>query len=164
MADLVLVVDDDPVQRRLLEATLEKLGYKAQTADGGKSAMDALTGKNAHKISSVILDLVMPDMDGMAVLEAMSQQKLKQPVIVQTAQGGVETAVNAMRAGAVDFVIKPAAPQRLKVSLENALKIGALEGALKQAKKTVSGKASCIKERHPASRKSVQSQEKTVSS
>ncbi len=142
MADQVLIVDDDPVQRRLLDAMLTKLGYKTLNADGGHAAMDMLTGSDAHRISLVVLDLVMPEMDGMAVLEEMAAQKINLPVIVQTAQGGVETAVNAMRAGASDFVVKPASPQRLKVSLQNALKLGALEGELKRINKSVSGNLS----------------------
>lgn len=140
MANLILIVDDEPVQRRLMQGLVEKLGYKTLCADGGKSAMEALTGKNASRISAVILDLVMPDMSGMQVLEALQNEKYRPPVIVQTAQGGVETAVNAMRAGAVDFVVKPASPERLKVSLQNALKVGALEGEIKRIRKTSSGK------------------------
>ncbi|MEM8649548.1 MAG: sigma-54 dependent transcriptional regulator [Pseudomonadota bacterium] len=139
MANLILIVDDEPVQRRLMEATLEKLGYKTATAESGEAALAALDGKTGKRISAVILDLVMPEMDGMAVLEIMKSRKYTQPVIVQTAQGGVETAVNAMRAGAVDFVIKPAAPQRLKVSLQNALKMGALEGEIKRISKSAAG-------------------------
>jgi len=140
MADLILIVDDEPVQRRLLEATVQKLGYKTLTADSGLSAMEALTGKHASRITAIILDVVMPDMDGMEVLAAMRDKRMKQPVIVQTAQGGVETAVNAMRAGAVDFVMKPASPERLKVSLQNALKLDALQGEIKRINKAVSGK------------------------
>ncbi len=140
MADLVLIVDDEPVQRRLLQALVEKLGYKTLCVDGGKAAMEALSGKQASRISAVILDLVMPDMSGMDVLEALSTHKIRPPVIVQTAQGGVETAVNAMRAGATDFVVKPASPERLKVSIQNALKLGALEGEIKRIKKTSAGK------------------------
>ena len=139
MANLILIVDDEPVQRRLMEATLEKLGYKTATAESGEAALAALDGKTGKRISAVILDLVMPEMDGMTVLENMKSRKYTQPVIVQTAQGGVETAVNAMRAGAVDFVIKPAAPQRLKVSLQNALKMGALEGEIKRISKSAAG-------------------------
>ena len=120
MAELILIVDDEPVQRRLLEATIQKFGYRTMTADGGTSAIEALTGKHASRITAIVLDVMMPDMDGIEVLEAMRKKGLKQPVIVQTAKGGVETAVNAMRAGAVDFVMKPAAPERLKVSLKNA--------------------------------------------
>ena len=140
MADQVLVVDDDPVQRRLLEGMLDKLGYKTVMAESGEVALEKLNGKKGNQISSVVLDLVMPGMDGMAVLEEMKNAKLRQPVIVQTAQGSVETAVNAMRAGATDFVIKPAAPQRLHVSLQNALKINALQGEIKRINKSTSGK------------------------
>ncbi|MDJ0613638.1 MAG: sigma-54 dependent transcriptional regulator [Rhizobiaceae bacterium] len=140
MSELVLVVDDDPVQRRLLEGILGKLGYKTLSVDGGQAALDALSSEKGKKIKAVILDLVMPEVDGTAVLNAMAVEKLPQPVIVQTAQGGVETAVNAMRAGAVDFVVKPASPQRLKVSLQNALKMGALTGEIKRITKKRMGK------------------------
>lgn len=139
MADLVLVVDDEPVQRRLIEASLEKLGYRVMCADGGQAAIDALTDKSADAIKAVILDLVMPDIDGLSVLNAMQTHGLQQPVIVQTAQGGVETAVNAMRAGAVDFVVKPAAPARLKTAIQNALKLGALEITKKRKRKPAPG-------------------------
>ncbi len=140
MADLILIVDDEPVQRRLMQGLVEKLGYKTLCADGGNAAMNALNGKLGSRISAVILDLVMPDMSGMEVMEAMTCLKSRPPVIVQTAQGGVETAVNAMRAGAVDFVVKPASPERLKVSIQNALKLGALEGELKRISKKSAGK------------------------
>ncbi|MEM7290911.1 MAG: sigma-54 dependent transcriptional regulator, partial [Pseudomonadota bacterium] len=135
MSETILVVDDEPVQRRLLQASLEKLGYKPHCVDGGQAALDALNGKHGDKIRAVILDLVMPEIDGLAVLKAMSAQGLQQPVIVQTAQGGVETAVTAMRAGAVDFVVKPAAPKRLKTAIQNALKLGALEKTILTRKK-----------------------------
>ncbi|MEM7214464.1 MAG: sigma-54 dependent transcriptional regulator [Pseudomonadota bacterium] len=139
MPDKILVVDDEPVQRRLLQATLEKLGFEAACVESGAEALELLEGKAGRRIKAVILDLVMPEMDGMAVLEAMNSQKMSQPVIVQTAQGGVETAVNAMRAGAVDFVVKPASPQRLKTSIENALRMDALKGEIKRIKRTVKG-------------------------
>jgi len=139
MSDLILIVDDEPVQRRLLTAMLQKLGYATESVNGGEAAIAALTGKKASRISCVVLDLVMPDMDGMAVLETMRSRKLGQPVIVQTAQGGVETAVNAMRAGAIDFVVKPASPERLKVSVQNALKMGALETEIKRISKVNTG-------------------------
>ena len=139
MPGKILVVDDEPVQRRLLEATLEKLGFEPHCVSGGAQALEILEAENGQRIKAVILDLVMPEMDGIAVLEAMSAQKLTQPVIVQTAQGGVETAVNAMRAGAVDFVVKPAAPQRLKTSIENAMRMDALQGEIKRIKRSAKG-------------------------
>lgn len=140
MPEKVLVVDDEPVQRRLLTGQLEKLGYEAEAVEGGEEALSILSGKQGDRIKAVILDLVMPEMDGMAVLEAMRSQKMAHPVIVQTAQGGVETAVNAMRAGAMDFVVKPAAPERLKASLTNAMRFEALKGEIKRISRKASGK------------------------
>ncbi|MEM7069567.1 MAG: sigma-54 dependent transcriptional regulator [Pseudomonadota bacterium] len=140
MPQKILVVDDEPVQRRLLEGTLKKLGFDPESAENGVQALEILEGPHGQKIKAVILDLIMPEMDGMAVLEAMSQRKLAQPVIVQTAKGGVETAVKAMRIGASDFVVKPAAPERLRTSLQNALQMEALQGEIKRIKRSATGK------------------------
>ncbi len=123
MAETVLIVDDDPVQRRLLEAAMEKFGHRAMTAEDGEKAMTILAGPEGKRVRVVILDLVMPGMDGMAVLEAMRSRHIGAPVIVQTAQGSIDTAITAMRAGAFDFVVKPAAPERLKTAIGNALKV-----------------------------------------
>ena len=78
----------------------------------------------------VILDLVMPDLDGLGVLARMREAGSSIPVIVQTAHGGIDNVVSAMRAGAVDFVVKPVGAERLQVSLRNALAASALEGRI----------------------------------
>lgn len=135
----ILIVDDDPVQRRLVEAAVNKFGYDAITADGGPAALAVFEGPRGSDVSLVILDLVMPGMDGLAVLKRIRQRGVDIPVIVQTAQGGLETAISAMRAGAFDFVVKPAAPERLRVAIANALKVDALEGEAKRAKKPAVG-------------------------
>jgi DNA-binding NtrC family response regulator len=124
----VLIVDDDPIQRRLLAATVERLGHSAVAVDGGEAALKLLASAEGEAIALIILDLVMPDLDGMAVLARLRELERGIPVIVQTAHGGIEVVVSAMRAGAVDFVVKPASAERLQVSIENALKLGALEG------------------------------------
>jgi DNA-binding NtrC family response regulator len=129
MSDTVLIVDDDPVQRRLLDATVRKLGYAPLLADGGQMALDAVEAARPEELRAVILDLMMPGMDGIEVMERMRRQGIDVPVIVQTAQGGIETAVAAMRAGAFDFVVKPVSPERLGTAIRNALKVEALEGA-----------------------------------
>ncbi|WP_447413198.1 response regulator, partial [Clostridium perfringens] len=72
----------------------------------------------------IILDLVMPRKPGLEVLTELRAQGLTTPVIVLTATGGVETVVKAMQAGAQDFFIKPAAPERIIVSIRNALQMG----------------------------------------
>jgi DNA-binding NtrC family response regulator len=85
-----------------------------------------------------VLDLNMPGLDGMGVLAALSERGSEIPVIVQTANGSIEAVVAAMRAGAVDFVVKPVGAERLQVSLRNALKLGALEQELRHIKRRAS--------------------------
>src|SRR5580700_7049314 len=109
MAECVLIVDDDPVQRRLLQNMVEKAGYGVVTADGR------------------------------GVLGKMREAGLGIPVIVQTAHGGIDNVVSAMRAGAIDFVVKPAGAERLHVSVRNALNSSALEGELARIKHSRSG-------------------------
>ena len=136
MADQVLIVDDDPTQRRLLEATVSKLGFTPVTADSGDGALK-LTEGNIARLRAIVLDLVMPGMDGMEVMRRMHRRGLRVPIIVQTASGGIETAVAAMRAGAFDFVVKPVSPDRLSEALNGALKVEALQhkkNSLKPAK------------------------------
>jgi DNA-binding NtrC family response regulator len=77
-----------------------------------------------------MLDLVMPQMDGLAVLKTIRPNRPTLPVIVLTAKGGIDTVVTAMRAGADDFVVKPASPERIQVSIQNALKLNALNGEI----------------------------------
>jgi len=129
MSDTVLIVDDDPVQRRLLDEAVRRLGYAPVLADGGAMALETLEEGGAAGLRAVVLDLVMPGMDGIEVMQRLRKKGIDAPVIVQTAKGGVETAVAAMRAGAFDFVVKPVSPQRLGTAIRNALKVGELEGA-----------------------------------
>ena len=138
MAERVLIVDDDPVARRLVENMVSRSGYEPVTAEGGDLALAILTGGKT-RIDCVILDLVMPDLDGLGVLARMREAGLDIPVIVQTAHGGIDNVVSAMRAGAVDFVVKPVGAERLQVSLRNALATRALEGELNRIKRSRSG-------------------------
>ncbi len=137
MSQTVLIVDDDPVQRRLLEATVRRLGYGAVLADSGEAALSVLRAGDAADL--MILDLVMPGLDGFGVLAALGDSRIELPVIVQTANGSIETVVNAMRAGAVDFVVKPVGAERLGVSIKNALRLGSLEGEVRRMKRRADG-------------------------
>jgi len=139
MSPSILIVDDDPVQRRLLSAAVERFGYGAGAAAGGEEALARLTAPEGDAYALIILDLVMPDLDGMAVLARLREHDRSIPVIVQTAHGGIDTVVSAMRAGAIDFVVKPVSMERLQVSIENALKLGALEGELARMKRMATG-------------------------
>jgi DNA-binding NtrC family response regulator len=139
MASRILIVEDDPTQRRILEELVKRFGFDAVTADGGLKGLEALNGSNGGSIELIILDLMMPGMDGLEFLEKMQAVRGDLPVIVQTAQGSIETVIKAMRAGADDFVVKPVSPERLKISIQNLLKVNALTEEVKRLNKKVGG-------------------------
>lgn len=133
----VLIVDDDPVQCRLASEVVERAGFAPFIAHSGVEAMTLLD--EIKGIGAVLLDLVMPEMDGMAVLEAMKRENYAIPVIVMTGQSSLDTVVSAMRLGATDFFVKPVSPERITVSLRNALKLGTLETTLQAERARKSG-------------------------
>jgi DNA-binding NtrC family response regulator len=137
MVARVLIVDDDPVQRRLLDHMVRKFGYEPVLTESGEQALKLLTG--GERCECVVLDLIMPDLDGLGVLARLSEAGISVPVIVQTAHGGIDNVVSAMRAGAVDFVVKPVGAERLQVSVRNAIDKRALEGELARIKRSQSG-------------------------
>ncbi len=126
MTPTVLIVDDDTAQRRYLTAMLKASGYRVAEAEGGRAALDALLGRPAGEVALVLLDLYMPDLDGLSVLKRLRGAGHALPIIVLTSDGSVSSAVDAMRAGATDFLVKPVGPERLAVSIRNALAITAL--------------------------------------
>src|SRR5215471_12367556 len=90
MSERILIVDDGPVQRRLLENMLRRAGYDTLLADGGEAAVAILLGDSGAQIDAVVLDLGMPDLDGLGVVARMREAGLSTPVIVQTVHGGAE--------------------------------------------------------------------------
>lgn len=135
----ILIADDDPVQRRLLEAAVTRFGYRARCVENGAEAVAVLTGPDGAGIDLLILDLVMPELDGMGVITKLREQRISLPIIVQTAHAGIDTAVNAIRAGAQDFVVKPLSPERLEVAIRTFLRMSALEGEITRIHKQTSG-------------------------
>src|SRR6201995_4435639 len=140
MAASILIADDDAVQRRLVENMVQKCGYEAVVVDSGDAAIAMLTAADAPAIDAVVLDLVMPGLDGMGVLAKIREAGLSIPVIVQTAHGGIDNVISAMRAGAQDFVVKPVGMERLQVSLRNALNTSALKGELQRIRHSREGR------------------------
>ena len=138
MAKTVLVVDDDPAQRRLVQAVLDREGYQVVHAESGGEAIDRLTKGGGADV--VLLDLVMPTMSGMECLAEIRTAGVTTPVIVLTANGGIETVVKAMQAGAQDFFVKPASPERILVGIRNALQLTQLTAEVGRLKKHVSGR------------------------
>src|SRR6202790_5601859 len=140
MVASILIVDDDAVARRLVENMVQKCGYETLVVESGDAAIAALTTPGAQAIDAVVLDLVMPGLDGMGVLAKIREAGLSIPVIVQTAHGGIDNVVSAMRAGAQDFVVKPVGIERLQVSLRNALNASALMGELQRIRHSREGR------------------------
>ncbi len=139
MSGTILVVDDDPVQRRLLEAMVRRFGYEPIVAESGDQALSILRAPDGERIDIAVVDLVMPDLDGLGLLAKLREGGIETPVIVQTAHGSIETVVTAMRAGAIDFVVKPVGAERLQVSIKNALRVDSLEGEVRRMRRRASG-------------------------
>src|SRR3954451_11450937 len=140
MAATILIADDDAVQRRLVENMVQRCGYETLVVDSGDAAIALLTAPETAAVDAVVLDLVMPGLDGMGVLAKIREAGLNIPVIVQTAHGGIDNVVSAMRAGAHDFVVKPVGIERLQVSLRNALNASALKGELQRIRHSREGR------------------------
>jgi DNA-binding NtrC family response regulator len=119
---------------------VQKCGYETIVVDSGDAALAMLTGPDAPALDAVVLDLVMPGLDGMGVLSKIREAGINIPVIVQTAHGGIDNVVSAMRAGAQDFVVKPVGMERLQVSLRNALNASALKGELQRIRHSREGR------------------------
>jgi two-component system response regulator PilR (NtrC family) len=114
----VLVVDDEQSMRDLLAIMLRQAGYEVTVADGGESAVEIL---KSDTFDLVITDLRMRKVDGLAVLKATKEHSPRTAVLVVTAFASTETAVEAMKLGAYDYVTKPFKLEELKVTIGNAL-------------------------------------------
>jgi two-component system response regulator PilR (NtrC family) len=114
----VLVVDDEQSMRELLAIMLRQVGYEVTAADGGEAAIKAL---ETDTFDLVITDLRMRKADGLAVLRAAKEHSPRTVVLVVTAFASTETAVEAMKLGAYDYVTKPFKLDELKLTIANAL-------------------------------------------
>ncbi len=117
----VCVVDDDPGVRESLEALLGSAGFEAECYGSAKAFLD---GFDPSRVACILLDLRMPEMDGLTLLETLGAARRGVPVIMVTGHGDVPMAVRAMRAGAADFVEKPFEPNRLLQSLAEVVAAG----------------------------------------
>ena len=114
----VLVVDDEKNIRLMLTQALADGDTDVETAVNGEEAL-AKSEQMAYDL--VLLDLMLPGMDGLHVLRELRRRRPNVPVILLTAHGTVESAVEAMRAGAVNYLQKPFAPRELREAVEGAL-------------------------------------------
>lgn len=117
-ASRVLIVDDDAVSRRLLEVRLRALECEVVLAAGAREAIEAI---RQELPALMLLDLQMPEMSGMELLRTLRREGVDFPIIVVTAYGSIESAVEAMKEGAYDFIPKPFDPSHLEAVVRKAL-------------------------------------------
>jgi DNA-binding NtrC family response regulator len=112
-AHRILIVDDEPNVRLMLRIALEAARYEVIEAEDGAAALARLR-KDPQACDLVVLDLLMPRMDGMELLRQLRASGLVVPVVILTAHGSIPEAVEAMKLGAIDFLTKPITPETLR--------------------------------------------------
>lgn len=126
----VLVVDDDPDVLDMLKRLLERLDYNTFIAPNGQQGLEVI-GKN--KIDVVVSDLVMPEMDGMELLKRVKSLKGEVPFIMITGHPTIETAVEAIKKGAYDYLTKPFQVEEVQIKIDRALEKSGLSRKVKWA-------------------------------
>ena len=117
-SERILIVDDEEGMRRLLGRILAKEGYDTTTAANG---VDALRLVASERFDLVVTDIKMPEMDGLQLLQEIREYEPSLPVIVITAYGTIENAVQALRAGAYDYIAKPFEADEIKLTVAKVL-------------------------------------------
>jgi two-component system NtrC family response regulator len=119
----VLVIDDDESLRRVVEFNLQEEGYRVLTAADGQAGLDRL---QSARVDLVLSDVRMPEMDGIELLARIKAMQPDLPVVLLTAHGTIDSAVEAMKLGAFDYLTKPFARDQLKATVAKALDVAAL--------------------------------------
>lgn len=136
----VLLIDDDALHRRMLATLLSrKLSLESLEAENGRKGLELLESIPPGRIKLVLLDLNMPVLGGMETLEILARDYPGIPVIMITGSTDIQDAVQAMKSGATDFITKPYESDRMRVTVENALKIGTLTREVGRLKRKESG-------------------------
>jgi DNA-binding NtrC family response regulator len=116
--ETILVADDDPYIGKVLTDRLQALGYRVLLADGGKKVLELL---DQHDPEMALLDVAMPDFSGLDILKEIRRRGRDFPVVMITAYGSIDLAVQAMRQGAHDFISKPFEPDHIAVVVQKAM-------------------------------------------
>ena len=120
----VLVVDDEPLLRDFLEETLRRAGHEVTAASGGTEGLSRVSERTPDL---VLLDIRMKGSDGLELLPEFRTRAPHAPVIMMTGHGTVESAVQAMRLGAFDYLTKPFSADTIELTVERALSVSALQ-------------------------------------
>lgn len=138
MISKILVIDDDTSLRRVVEYNLQEAGYQVLSASGGEEGLQLFA---AEAPDLVITDMKMPGMDGMQVLKAVKERSAETLVIMITAFGTVDVAVETMKAGAYDYITKPFNRDELRLTIAKALQFRGLTTENRRLKDELSDKA-----------------------
>jgi len=133
----ILVVDDDESLRRVTQVQLQQAGYAVEVAEDGKKALETL---QRTAIDLVLTDLKMPRMSGLELLKAILAEQPETIVVLMTAHGTIETAVEAVKAGAYDYITKPVLSDELMLILGRALEHRALRQEVQQLRSSLDEK------------------------
>lgn len=139
----ILVIDDERAIRNTLKEILEMESHEVETAENGRIALDKAKQQQFDLIFS---DIKMPEMDGMELLTALREAEIDSPVVMISGHGTIETAVECIKKGAFDFIIKPIDLNRLLITTKNALEKKTLQRSAKVLTKKVSSKYQMIGE------------------
>ena len=118
LSGTILVVDDDPDIREVLRDRLESLGYQVLSASNGREGLELLEKQSPQLL---LLDIEMPGMNGLEVLKEIRRREIDVTVVMITAYGTIERAVQAMKQGAYDFIPKPFEPDHIALVVQKAL-------------------------------------------
>jgi two-component system response regulator AtoC len=113
----ILIVDDEEAMRHMLTLILKREGYEVQSAEKGSEALHLV---DSESFDFMLLDVVMPEMNGLDLLQALKKKKVESTVIMMSAYGNLDTAVEAMKRGAYDYVSKPFRPDEILLTLRKA--------------------------------------------
>ncbi|WP_333702026.1 sigma-54 dependent transcriptional regulator [Sphingobium yanoikuyae] len=134
---LLMLIDDEPAQRRLVSALAARAGWRTIFASDAETALATLGTQDGMQLDAVLIDQWSPDFDPADLIGAIHAQRPALPILVLTAHNSVAVAVQAMRAGATDYLSKPIAPERLLAAL-NATLEGNVRGELRPLTEKIS--------------------------
>ena len=135
----ILVADDDPVTRKLLKFQLEKHGFKVIVSSDGLEAKETI---EHHPVDMIIADYMMPNMDGLELLSALREEGKDIPFIIITGFGSIDSTMEAIRLGAVEYLTKPLDPMEVLLAVQKGLNIGQIKEKLSHLQKEVQAKYS----------------------
>ena len=157
----ILVVDDDKLSREFLVEAVKSLGFQVSVATSGDDGLERVRNSPPDL---VLTDLRMPGMDGLALVERLAKDAPGLPVVMVTAHGTVETAVQAMRLGAIDFLLKPCTPAALELVIQRVARTLRLQRENEYLRAEVTGVGATIVAESPGMLETLRSARKIARS